>query len=206
MADPIRFYFDFSSPYAWFALDRLEHLARMHQREIVWRPVLLWAVFKAQGIPVPLEAPAKRAYLIADMERSAAFYGVPFRLPDVLGVSTHLAARLFYAMTQDRPHIAPALARTLLRAHLAENRPLTEEAVLLACAAAFGWGPEEARAALQAAACKQQLVAAVDEAVALGVIGSPFFVVDGEGFFGVDRLPHVAWRLAGSGQGGQNDR
>lgn len=201
MADPIRFYFDFSSPYAWFALDPLEALARAHGREIVWRPVLLWAVFKAQGIPVPLEAPAKRAYLIADMERSAAFHGVPFRLPETLGVSTHLAARLFYALTQDRPEIAPDLVRTLLRAHLAEGRPLTEEAVLRECAAVFGASAQDTRAAFQAPAAKQCLAGAVDAAVAAGAIGSPFFVVEGEGFFGADRVPQLAWRLAGAGQG-----
>ena len=82
MATPIRFYLDFASPYAWFALDGIERLAREHGREIEWRPVLIWAVLKAHGIAAPMNVPAKRDYLVADMVRSAAFHGVPYRAPD----------------------------------------------------------------------------------------------------------------------------
>ncbi|QRG07334.1 DsbA family protein [Xanthobacter dioxanivorans] len=197
MAAPIRFYFDFASPYAWFALNGIEGLAREHRRSIAWRPVLLWAVLKAQGIPAPLDAPARRGYLVADMVRSAAFHGVPFALPERLGVSTHLAGRLFYALTETRPEIAPHIAHALLHAHLVEGRSLAEAAVVLETAAAFGMTEASARATLADPGTKRRLAAAVDEAVAAGVCGSPYFVVDGEGFFGADRLPQIAWRLAG---------
>lgn len=197
MAGPIHFFFDFSSPYAWFALKGIEELARKHRRDIAWRPVLLWAVLKAQGLPAPLAVPARRDYLVADMVRSAAFHDIPFSLPEPLGVSTHLAARLFYALTEARPEIAPQVAHALLRAHLADGRSLTEEAVVLEIAAAFGMAEAAARAALADPGAKQHLAAAVGEAVAAGVCGSPYFVLDGEGFFGADRLPQIAWRLAG---------
>lgn len=197
MAAPIRFYFDFASPYAWFALNGIEGLARAHGRDIEWRPVLLWAVLKAQGIPAPLDTPARRTYLVADMVRSAAFHEAPFTLPERLGVSTHLAGRLFYALTEARPEITPQVARAFLRAHLADGQSLAEEAVVLELAAAFGMTEGSVRAALADPTTKQRLAAAVDEAVSVGMCGSPYFVVDDEGFFGADRLPQIAWRLAG---------
>jgi 2-hydroxychromene-2-carboxylate isomerase len=42
---------------------------------------------------------------------------------------------------------------------------------------------------------RQRLGEAIERAVADHVCGSPYFLVDGEGFFGADRLPQIAWRL-----------
>ncbi|GGF52414.1 2-hydroxychromene-2-carboxylate isomerase [Azorhizobium oxalatiphilum] len=196
MAAPIRFYFDFASPYAWFALPGLARLATMYGRDIDLRPMLLWAVFKAQNIPPPLDVPARRAYLVADMVRSAEFHGVPFTLPAQLGISTHLAARLFYAHVRQAPEDARNLAHALLHAHMVEGRSLADETVLISCAAPFGMSAADTRAAVSDPQAKHCLSEAVDAAVAAGVCGSPYFVVDGEGFFGADRLPQIAWRLA----------
>lgn len=69
--------------------------------------------------------------------------------------------------------------------------------MVLELAAAFGMTEGSVRAALADPTTKQRLAAAVDEAVSVGMCGSPYFVVDDEGFFGADRLPQIAWRLAG---------
>ena len=54
MNTPLRFYFDFASPYAYFALRPLQALAKQHGRNLECRPVLLWAVLKAHGVAAPL--------------------------------------------------------------------------------------------------------------------------------------------------------
>jgi 2-hydroxychromene-2-carboxylate isomerase len=61
MTTPITFWFDFTSPYAYFALDAVERLAHSHGRALIWRPILLWAVLKAQKVPrlpgAPISSP-----------------------------------------------------------------------------------------------------------------------------------------------------
>src|SRR4051812_38742616 len=111
MKTPIRFYLDFASPYAWFALDHVERLAEQHGRELEWRPVLIWAVLKAHGIAAPMNQPVKREYFISDMVRSATFLGVPFRHPSKLPLSAHLASRLYYAIAKHDPLKARAFGR-----------------------------------------------------------------------------------------------
>ncbi len=196
MATPLRLYFDFASPYAYFALRPLRALAERHGRTIDHVPVLLWAVLKDQGIADPLGAPARRAYFASDMVRSAAFHGVPFRLPGRFGVSAHKVARLFHAVTADRPEIAAAFVDAVFAAHFADGLDVTApEAFYDRLGAATGLDEAAITAAAADPAGRDGLERAVAAAVADGVCGSPFVLLDGEPFFGADRLPQIAWRL-----------
>ena len=199
-AGPIRFYFDFASPYAYFALADIEAAGREFGRPVEWRPILLWAVFKAHGIAAPMDAPARRDYLVNDMRRSAAFFGLPYVHPERMPISSHLAARLYYAVTQEEPERAGRLARRIFSAFFAEGLDISDEAVMLRLAGEVGMGPEQAAQAMKGPQGRALLEGAVAAAIADGVVGSPYFVVDGEGFFGADRLPQLRWFLSkGSG-------
>jgi len=196
MAEPIRFYFDFASPYAYFALDRVERLAAAHGRRVEWRPVLLWAVLKAHAIAPPLDAPAKHDYFVTDMPRSAAFYGVDYRQPETLGRSSHRAARLYYALVANAPERARAFGRAVFAAFFADGVDISREDELVRIAAGLAIEPAMALEAMNGDVGRARLAAAVETAVADRVTGSPFFIVDGEPFFGVDRLPQIEWRLS----------
>jgi 2-hydroxychromene-2-carboxylate isomerase len=88
MAAPIDFYFDFSSPYGYFAATRISALAAKYGRGVVWRPLLLGVVFKVTGSgPLP-SLPLKGPYSTRDMARTARFLGIQFKLPDPFPVST----------------------------------------------------------------------------------------------------------------------
>jgi 2-hydroxychromene-2-carboxylate isomerase len=198
MRAPIVLWFDFASPYAYFAMDAAERLAAAHEREIEWRPILLWAVLKAQSIPTPMDPPAKRAYFLADMARSAAFHGVPYRAPSKFPLSSHAAARLYYAVAEEDRGRARALGRDLLSAYFAENIDISTTAALTTIAVSHGMAAEAARASLEGGIGRRRLSEAIEGAVASGVCGSPWFLVDGEAFFGADRLAQIAWRLSGA--------
>jgi 2-hydroxychromene-2-carboxylate isomerase len=204
MRAPIVAWFDFASPYAYFAMDAAERLAAAHERAIDWRPILVWAALKAQAIPAPMEPPAKRAYFDADIARSAAFHGVPYRAPGKFPLSSHRAARLYYAVAEEDRSRAHALRRDLLCAYFAEDIDISETAALTAIAVRHGMTDEAARAALEGEIGRRRLAEAIETAVAAGVCGSPWFVVDGEAFFGADRLPQIAWRLSGAAPYGGN--
>ncbi|MBX3573836.1 MAG: 2-hydroxychromene-2-carboxylate isomerase [Mesorhizobium sp.] len=197
MPDPIRFYFDFASPYAYFAAGQIDGIGAEFGRAVEWRPILMWAVLKAHGIAAPMDAPVKRAYMLNDMQRSAAFFGMPYRTPARLPLSSHLAGRLFYAVREQDPDKALALARRLLPAFFAEQRDISDAATLTELAAEVGIAPETTAEAIQGPVGRAGLEAAVAEAVTSGVVGSPHFLVDGEGLFGADRLPQLRWFLSG---------
>ena len=196
MAAPIRLYLDFASPYAWFSLDGIETLAREHRREIEWRPVLIWAVLKAHGIAPPMDVPAKRDYLVADMVRSAAFHGVPYRHPSKLPLSAHLASRLYYALAENDLPRALAFGRDVFAAFFTRDEDISDADVVIGLAGRYGLAAAEAQNAMNGPLGRERLAAAVEAAVSDKVCGSPFFIVDGEAFFGADRLPQIAWRLS----------
>lgn len=198
MSAPIRLYLDFASPYSYFALAPLQRLAAEHGRTLELRPILLWAVFKQQGIANPLEKPARRSYFLQDVVRSAAFLDAPFRIPEPLQISAHLAARLFHAWTAEHPHDALRLAQEIFEAFFVKGQDIATAEVLAALPCLDGETPEAIRRMLDAPEGRGRLGAAVDEAGLAGVIGVPFTIVDGESFFGADRLPQIAWRLRNS--------
>jgi 2-hydroxychromene-2-carboxylate isomerase len=195
VTDKIVFYFDFASPYAYFALDRIEALGRAAGRDVEWRPVLAWAIFKELGIAAPTEVPAKREYMFADMKRSAEYFGVPYIHPAKMPASAHLATRLYLALADQDAALAQRFGRALFNAFFREERDITEKAEVLAIAAETGIDTATAEDGMNGAHGRELLAAAVAQGVADGVIGSPFFIIDGERFFGADRLPQISWRL-----------
>ncbi len=197
MADPIRFYFDFASPYAWFASEQIDRVGAESGRPVEWRPILMWAVLKAHDIAAPMDSPARRSYLLHDMERSAAFYGMPYRQPPKLPLSSHLAARLYYATVAVDPQAARTLAQRIFLAFFSEQRDISDALVLSDIAAVAGLSAEAATEGMKGQTGRAALEGAVAQAVEDGVVGSPYLLVDGEGFFGVDRLPQLRWFLGG---------
>jgi len=180
MKAPIDFYFDFSSPYGYLASQKIEPLAGKHGRGVTWRPMLLGAAFKVSGAgPLP-SVPLKGEYSKRDFLRSARFHGVPFRIPDVFPISTLHACRAFYA-TGNVP-----LAKALFKAYFVDNVNIGEVDTVLRIAASLGLKPD-----LNDPALKDKTRAEVDAAVARGVFGSPYIVVDGEPFWGMDRFDQL---------------
>ncbi|MBI3937405.1 MAG: 2-hydroxychromene-2-carboxylate isomerase [Betaproteobacteria bacterium] len=199
MADPIDFYFDFSSPYGYFAAMRIDGLAARHGRSVNWRPILLGAVFKLTGgRPLPA-LPLKGKYSKHDMARSARLYGIAFRLPSMFPIATQAPARAFYWASDRDPALAVKLANALYHAYFAEDRDISSPEATAEVAATLGIDRAELIAALNEPAVKDRLKREVDAAIARGVFGSPYIVVDGEPFWGADRLEQVERWLAAGG-------
>jgi 2-hydroxychromene-2-carboxylate isomerase len=199
MANPIDFYFDFSSPYGYFASAKIDDIAAKHGREVVWRPILLGAVFKITGQqPLPT-IPLKGSYGKHDLARSARLFGVPFKLPSKFPVAGQAPSRAFYWVGDRDPALAKQLARALYRAYFAEDRDISSPEVTANVAAKLGIERDGMLAALNDPAVKERLKSEVDAAIERGVFGSPYIVIDGEPFWGSDRLEQVDKWLATGG-------
>jgi len=191
MADPIDFYFDFSSPYGYLASTRIDDLAAKHGRSVAWRPILLGAVFKITGQqPLPT-IPLKGSYAAHDLARSARLLKVPFKLPTKFPIGATAPSRAFYWVSDKDPTLARKLARALYHAYFAEDRDISNPEVTGNVAAKLGVDKGEFAQALNDPAVKERLRIEVDAAIERGVFGSPYIVVDGEPFWGSDRLDQV---------------
>ena len=201
MSDPIQFYFDFASPYAYFGSHLIGPVALRHRRAVVWRPVFLGIAHRETGSPsLHSFHPIRAAYFWRDIDRCAEIYGIPWRRPDVLPINSLAAARAFYWVSNNDPGLAQRFAAALLRAYWTENLDISKAGAVAAVAATQGLDTQALTAALAGDAIKLQLRHATDESIRLGVFGVPFFDVDGEHFWGADRVAHIDSWLARRGQ------
>jgi 2-hydroxychromene-2-carboxylate isomerase len=195
MADPIDFYFDFSSPYGYLASTQINALAARHGRSVAWRPFLLGAAFKVTGQRALIEQPLRGPYALHDFARSARLLGIPFKLPAVFPFFPLAASRAFYWLKSAEQ--ARALANSVYHAAFGEGRDVTALSVVAELARPLGITGLET--AVELSETKTKLREATDEALARGVFGSPFFVVDGEPFWGHDRLGQLDQWLSTGG-------
>ncbi|MFO1338792.1 MAG: 2-hydroxychromene-2-carboxylate isomerase [Burkholderiaceae bacterium] len=198
MKAPIDFYFDFSSPYSYVANEWIDALAARHGRTVRRHAILLGVTFGAAELKSPVSHPIKRDYSLRDFQRSARFERVPYQPPETFPIPTQNAARVFWWLHDTQGEAAAAdWARAGFRAYFTRGVPLHEPAALKALAAEAGLDADAAERAWADPAWKDRLRRANDEAIATGVFGAPFFVVDGEPFWGNDRKPQIEQWLAG---------
>jgi 2-hydroxychromene-2-carboxylate isomerase len=199
MSKPIEFFFDFSSPYGYFASTQIEALASKHGREVVWRPFLMGAALKQMNQPPNVQIPLKGDYARHDFDRTARWFGVPFRTPDPFPVATVAAGRAFYWTEAQDPVRAREVAMALYKAYFVEGIDISDAENVVKVGASTGLDADAVRAGIGEVAVKERLKAVTDEAVRRNIFGSPFIVVDGEPFWGTDRLPQVEKWLANGG-------
>ncbi|MDS1141016.1 2-hydroxychromene-2-carboxylate isomerase [Pusillimonas sp. SM2304] len=191
MADPIDFYFEFSSPYGYFASTRIEALAAEFNRQVRWRPILLGPMFQATGSAPLTDIPVKGQYARHDFKRTAKLFDIPYRQPDPFPIGTVSAARaVLYVQQQDKDKAA-ALSKRLYRAYFAEGQNINQTEVVLANAEQLGIDAGELENGIAQESIKALLKKEVGDAMARGVFGSPFLFVDNEPFWGFDRFDHV---------------
>ena len=192
-------YWDFSSPFAYLGAMQAKALAERTGARLTWRPTFLGGLFRSIGMPdVPLAtfSPAKQRYIAKDIDRWAAYWGVPFRFPTRFPTSSVRALRVYLALPADRQD---GYRDAVFRAYWADDRDITDDAVLGSCV-----GDEAIATAALARAdtpeIKAELRAATDQAAARGVFGVPTYVVGGTDlYWGQDRLELVEEALRAAG-------
>jgi len=198
LADPIHFYFDFSSPFGYMASEQIDALAAKHGRSVVWKPLLLGAIFKETGgVPI-VDVPMKGAYARRDVARTARYHQLPLVMPPDFPFPSIAAARAGYWAWSQSAEQGKALMQGLLRAAWQDGTSIASPEAVIAVAAKLGHEPETVKAALQDQAVKDRLRDEIEEAKAKQVFGSPFFIVDEEPFWGQDRIEMLdAWMTRG---------
>lgn len=196
---PIEFWFDFSSPYSYLASERIDELAAKHGRKVKWRPMMLGAAFKASGMPLLVTIPLKGDYSKRDFDRSARYLGIPYTFPPKFPIATLAAARGYYWLHGKDCAKAREFAHAVFRAYWVDSRDISELPVVLDIVGQLGIDRDAFAAAIATPEIKDRLKQETDAAIARGMFGAPYFMVDGEPFWGVDRLPQIDKWLATGG-------
>ncbi|MEZ5922867.1 MAG: 2-hydroxychromene-2-carboxylate isomerase [Hyphomicrobiaceae bacterium] len=200
MTEPIAFYFDFISPYAYLGSVGIERIAERHGREVDWRPMLLGiSMFKVMGLKAVPDTPLKGAYADHDWPRFARFLGIP-HAPDAKTQFAPLPAARAFTWVKDRdPALAKRLAQAIFQAHWGEGRDMGTPEAVAGEAETLGLPAADVLAAIADEAVKQRLRAHVETSLMAGVFGAPTFIVGAEMFWGADRLDQVERWVATGG-------
>ncbi|MDB5858668.1 MAG: 2-hydroxychromene-2-carboxylate isomerase [Ramlibacter sp.] len=198
---PVQFYFDFISPFGYFASLRIDELARRHGREVEWTSMLLGvSVLKVMGLPPIVELPLKGLYVINDAMRYARQHEVPFERPASSPTSRPVEAGRAFAWARELdPASAKRLAGRIFESYFVHCLDIAQDSVLGACVTASGLSWQAFKTARAEGRPADLLRRNVDDSIQRGVFGSPFFIVDGESFFGVEKLSVVEDWLATGG-------
>lgn len=184
----VEFWFEFASTYSYPAALRIEALAAEKGVQVEWRPFLLGPIFQQQGLTdSPFNVfPIKGRYMWRDLERICERMNIPLRRPSVFPRNGLLAARV--ACANSEAAWLPEFVRAVYWANFAEDVDISSPEVVARCLTASGQDAPTMIEMAQSQPSKDKLKAATAEAAERGIFGAPSFVVDGELFWGNDRL------------------
>ncbi len=185
-------YFDCSSPWTWLGVHNLVPLAEEAGAVIAWRPILVGGVFNAVNPSVYASrenpVPAKRAYMLKDLQDWARLAGLTIRFPPTVFPVNSVKAMRGCVWLEPRGLLLP-FARAVFEAYWTRDEDVSRDEVLVPLVERLGVDAREFLAAVASQPVKDALRANTESLIARGGFGSPTFFVGDDMYFGNDRLP-----------------
>ena len=191
MKKSVDFYFDFGSLASYLAFTQLPKLAADTGAEVVYKPMLLGAVFQATGNHSPATIAAKGKYMVEDMMRFARRYGVALNMNPYFPINTLSLMRMAIGLQMQNDPRLSAYRDAIFQALWVDEQNLNDPATVGAVLTMSGFDTVAMLALASDPAVKEALKAASQEAVDRGVFGAPSFFVDDRMYWGQDRLDFV---------------
>lgn len=194
----IDYYFATISPFTYLTGTRPAEIAAAHRASLTYRPLDIMQLFsRTGGIPPKDRHPNRQEYRLQDMRRRAALLDRPLNLkPAHWPTNPAPSSFAIIAAQKAGDGDLAALVAGLTRACWAEERDIAQDEVIRDCLVAAGFAPDLADRGMMASA--EEYGRNLEDAVADGAFGAPFFIVDsGERFWGEDRLGDLEAHLAG---------
>ena len=200
MPRTVDYYFTPQSPWTYLGHARFAEMTRAAGAAVNVRPVDFGAVFPVSGgLPLGKRAPQRQAYRLVEMERFSRHLGIPMNVkPRFFPVAGDDAAKLISAVDlQDGTEAAMQISAAVFAAVWAQERNIADPAVLEALAAECGLPPKRIEQS-QSQAVQERYEGYTQQAIDAQVFGAPSYVIDGEIFWGQDRLGFVERTLGTS--------
>jgi 2-hydroxychromene-2-carboxylate isomerase len=193
----IDYYFATISPFTYLSGTQLESIAQKHGATITYKPVDIMGLFgRTGGIPPKDRHPNRQEYRLQDMRRRAIVAGLPLNLKPAFWPTNLAPSSYAIIAAQAAGGDVGKLVNALTRSCWADEKNIAEDDVIRACLHEAGFDPALSDSGLLNGA--ETYSANLEEAVAKGVFGAPFFITDtDERFWGQDRLDDLDRHLAG---------
>lgn len=192
----IDYYFATISPFTYLSGTRPAEVAAKHGATLNYKPLDIMGLFaRTGGTPPKDRHESRKAYRLAEIRRTAAKLGMPIN-PQPAHWPTNPAPSSYaiIAATRDGSGDVAELVAGLTRACWAEEKDIAQDDVIADCLAAAGFDRALVdRDMMQGAEVYGRNL---EEAVTAGAFGAPFFIVDGEPFWGQDRIADLDAYLA----------
>ena len=200
MTAPIDFYFACVSPWSYLAVDELKRLADAHGRSIAFKPTDVGRTWGETGAGRPLgdRPQVLQDYRLIELPLWAAWRGTEINTrPKHFPAPYQLSSNVIIAARQTGADVYP-LTRALMRGCWVDELDVADSEMVGRIADGVGLDGAALLAAAETQAVSDELAANTDDSLKAGAWSVPSFVVDGEMFFGQDRLEMIAWRLDGN--------
>ncbi|HEY0884581.1 MAG TPA: 2-hydroxychromene-2-carboxylate isomerase [Ramlibacter sp.] len=197
MTRHVDYYLAPQSPWTYLGHERFAAIAAGAGAVVRVLPVDLGKIFPVSGgLPLQKRAPQRQAYRLVELRRFSEHLGIPLNLqPKYFPVAGDDAARLIIAVElHDGTQAALTIAGAILRAVWAQERNIADQQVLEQLLAENRLQPERLEES-RGGEVQERYAANTQEAADLGVFGAPTYAIDGELFWGQDRLEFVQRRL-----------
>src|SRR5579875_3424141 len=181
MGKKLEFFYDCSSPWTYLAFSKIEDVARRHQADLIWRPILVGGVFNAVNPSVyetrqrPVKPKAR--YYAKDLQDWARLYGLKIGQPSVFPVNSVKAMRGAF-VAHEHGKISP-YSRCVFEQYWGEDRDISRDEVLREIVGMVGLDPDEFFEKISSQEYKDKLKRNTDELIERGGFGSPTIFVDG---------------------------
>jgi 2-hydroxychromene-2-carboxylate isomerase len=194
MAKVCDYFFAPQSPWAYLGHARFVALAKQYGVQVEPKPCDLGKVFSVSGgLPLAKRPPQRQAYRLAELKRWSEFLGIPLTLqPKFFPVAGEPASKLIIATRLAHgTDAALDMTSAIMRALWAEEKNIGDGETLVAIALECGHDGKALLKSSETASVQSAYERFTDQAIAANVFGSPWYAVDGEGFWGQDRLDFV---------------
>lgn len=193
----IDYYFATISPFTYLCGTRPAEIAKAQGATITYKPLDIMGLFgRTGGTPPKDRHPNRQEYRLQDMRRRAVAAGMPINLKPAFWPANPAPSSYAIIAAQAAGGDVAGLIAGITRACWAEEKNIAEDDVIRDCLVAAGFAADLADKGMMMAA--DTYTRNLDEGIAAGVFGAPFFVVDsGERFWGEDRLADLAAHLSG---------
>lgn len=194
----IDYFFATYSPFTYLAGERLEEIAARHGQTINYKPFDVVGIFaRSGGTPLPERPECRKAYRLQELQRQANKHGMPITLhPAHFPANGAPSAYAVIAAQKAGGGDLGKLAHAITRACWVEERDIADDAVIRELLEQAGFDPSLADSGLLVGA--ETYAANLEEALARGVFGAPFYITeDDQRFWGQDRLEDLDLHLSG---------
>lgn len=189
MAPVIDYYYSVMSTWSYIGSHAFAELAAKHGATVNHRPMDLLKVFNVSGgLPLGKRAPQRQKYRKIEMKRWKAFRNIPMTLdPAFWPVNPEVADRMIIAVQEEGFDPMP-LANALMRAVWVEDRNVSDEETLIVIADEQDLDGSLLLDLAKGEHTEQIYARYTEEAIERDVFGAPFFIFEGEPYWGQDRL------------------